>query len=99
MTHKACPPSIVFVHGLTGGQESTWTAKGAEESWPKSLLPLELSNVRVWAYGYDAYVADWKSVVSTNRVENHAKNLLSALANRREKDETVGRSIEAIVLH
>jgi hypothetical protein len=41
-------------------------------------------------FGYDAYVADWRGVVSQNRVGNHAWNLLTALASYREKDDTVG---------
>ena len=31
--------SIVFVHGLTGHRDGTWTALGAKEPWPRSLLP------------------------------------------------------------
>ncbi|KAK3937091.1 hypothetical protein QBC46DRAFT_344910 [Diplogelasinospora grovesii] len=55
---------IVFVHGLTGDREITWTARGASEPWPKALLPAELPTARVLTFGYDAYVAGWRGVVS-----------------------------------
>jgi protein SERAC1 len=84
-------PSIVFIHGLTGDREKTWTAPGAERPWPQELLPTEpgFSQARILTFGYDAYVADWKSVVSKNRVGEHARNLMSRLANYRDRDETV----------
>ncbi|UKZ79213.1 hypothetical protein TrVFT333_006963 [Trichoderma virens FT-333] len=84
---------IVFIHGLTGDREQTWTASGAIEPWPKTLLPLELPTARVLTFGYDASVADYRSVVSTNRIGNHAWNLLTSLASYREKDNTNERPI------
>lgn len=30
---------IVFIHGITGGRNSTWTAKHADVPWPKAFLP------------------------------------------------------------
>ncbi|KAL2134447.1 hypothetical protein VTI74DRAFT_159 [Chaetomium olivicolor] len=63
---------IVFVHGLTGDREETWTADGASEPWPKVLLPSEFPTTRVLTFGYDAYVADWRGMVSQNRIGNHA---------------------------
>ena len=61
--------SIVFVHGLTGGREKTWKAKSAAAPWPQTLLPSELPNVRILTFGYDAYMADWRGMVSKNRIE------------------------------
>ncbi|KAK3307268.1 uncharacterized protein B0T15DRAFT_414325, partial [Chaetomium strumarium] len=84
---------IVFVHGLTGDREKTWTARGASEPWPKALLPSELPTARVLTFGYDAYVADWRGIVSQNRIGNHAWNLLTSLATYRERDETNERPI------
>jgi hypothetical protein len=82
--------SIVFVHGLTGDRDKTWTARGASEPWPQALLPSELPTARVLTFGYDAYVADWRGVVSQSRVGDHAWNLLTSLASYRDKDDTVG---------
>ncbi len=75
---------ICFVHGLTGNRVSTWTAHGQSEPWPKTLLPLSptLDKIRVITYGYDAYVLR-KSVVSSNRLIDHATNLLNDLTTDR----------------
>ncbi|KAK4119854.1 hypothetical protein N657DRAFT_247289 [Parathielavia appendiculata] len=53
---------IVFVHGLTGDREKTWTACYASEPWPKTLLPSELPTARVLTFGYDACVVDWRGL-------------------------------------
>ncbi|KAK1765234.1 hypothetical protein QBC33DRAFT_495970 [Phialemonium atrogriseum] len=84
---------IVFVHGLTGDREQTWTSPNATDPWPKTLLPNKLPTARVLTFGYDAYVADWRGVVSQSRVGNHAWNLLTSLARYREEDDTNDRPI------
>lgn len=86
--------SIIFVHGLTGDREKTWTAKGAASPWPHALLPTEIANARILTFGYDAYVADWNGMVSKNRIGNHSMNLLSTVATYREKDDTVSLVIQ-----
>lgn len=82
--------SIIFIHGLTGDREKTWTAKGAATPWPQDLLPQAVPQARILTFGYDAYVADWRTVVSKNRIGNHAKNLLNVLSTLRDDDDTVG---------
>lgn len=82
--------SIIFVHGLTGDREKTWTAKGSSTPWPQTLLPSKVPNARVLTFGYDAYVADWRGVVSKSRIGDHSMNLLAAVATFREDDDTVG---------
>lgn len=81
---------VVFVHGLTGNRDKTWTAQDASEPWPKTLLPSRLPTARILTFGYDTYVADWRGVVSQNRITNHTWNLLTSLALHREDDDTVG---------
>lgn len=63
--------------------------KGANGPWPETLLPSKVSNARILTFGYDAYVSDWKGMVSKNRIGNHAMNLLAAVATYREDDDTV----------
>ncbi|KAL5884438.1 hypothetical protein ACKVWC_003410 [Pyricularia oryzae] len=74
---------ICFVHGLTGNRISTWTAHGQTAPWPKTLLPEKLSKARILTYGYDAYIVS-KVVASSNRLIDHATNLLTDLTNERE---------------
>ncbi|KAK8092130.1 Protein SERAC1 [Apiospora kogelbergensis] len=55
-----CTVEVVFVHGLTGDREQTWTAHNESEPWPQTLLPSRIPTARVLTFGYDASVADWK---------------------------------------
>jgi hypothetical protein len=50
-----------------------------------------LPTARVLTFGYDAYVADWRGVVSQSLIANHAWNLLTSLSSYRENDATVGQ--------
>ncbi|KAI1170200.1 Alpha/Beta hydrolase protein [Nemania sp. FL0916] len=84
---------IVFVHGLTGNREGTWTAHNALQPWPGSLLPFKLPTARILTFGYDAGVVGWTGMVSQSRIANHAGNLLAALATYREEDNTNERPI------
>ncbi|OQE13599.1 hypothetical protein PENFLA_c045G00723 [Penicillium flavigenum] len=84
---------IIFIHGLTGDRDATWTARVATDPWPKALLPHIIPTARILTFGYDANVADWKGVVSQNRIANHATNLLTALSTYRENDGTNERPI------
>ncbi|KAK4113214.1 hypothetical protein N656DRAFT_789252 [Canariomyces notabilis] len=80
-----CPDAAVdicFVHGLTGNRESTWTARGQSAPWPKTLLPSKLSGARILTYGYDAYIVR-KAVAGSNRLIDHATNLLNDLTTDR----------------
>ncbi|KAH0544912.1 hypothetical protein FGG08_000992 [Glutinoglossum americanum] len=84
---------IIFVHGLTGDREKTWTARGTASPWPHTLLPARVANARILTFGYDAYVADWHGMVSRNRIGDHSMNLLSAVATYRANDDTNSRPI------
>ncbi|KAH1912575.1 hypothetical protein KXW47_007498, partial [Aspergillus fumigatus] len=96
LLHEPSEPALVdviFIHGLTGDRERTWTAKGQIEPWPKTLLPTVLPKARVLAFGYDAYVTGLLDLVSKNRIGNHAKDLLGKLAIYRGRDDTENRPI------
>lgn len=80
-----CPDATVdicFVHGLTGDRETTWTATGQLRPWPETLLPPRLYTARILTYGYDAYVVR-KGVAGSNRLLDHATNLLHDLTTDR----------------
>ncbi|EXM06068.1 hypothetical protein NOF04DRAFT_17552 [Fusarium oxysporum II5] len=84
---------IVFVHGLKGDCQKTWTDKSSGNPWPKTLLPLEIETARVLTYSYDSTVTGKDDVPSQNRISNHAYNLVTALASLRQSDNTNERPI------
>ena len=69
----------MFVHGLTGDRDRTWCIPGGAP-WPQVDISRDLPNARILTFGYDAYIYNWKHVVSGNRLGSHAKNLLKDLA-------------------
>ncbi|RYP30814.1 hypothetical protein DL768_011186 [Monosporascus sp. mg162] len=79
---------IIFVHGLTGHREKTWTHKEASDPWPKTLLPKRIPQARIMTFGYDANVTDWVKIAGANRIGDHSRSLLVNLANFREVDFT-----------
>ncbi|KAK8912900.1 hypothetical protein H634G_09760 [Metarhizium anisopliae BRIP 53293] len=83
---------ICFVHGLTGNRNSTWTARGQSEPWPKTLLPKNLGKARIITYGYDAYFVR-KSVASQNGLSEHARNFLSDLTTDRDLSNASSRPL------
>ena len=92
---RDCPNATVdicFVHGLTGDRITTWTAQGQSDPWPKTLLPLKLSTARILTYGYDAYIMR-KSVAGSNRLIDHATNLLNDLTDNRDAINASSRPI------
>ena len=77
-------PSIdlVFIHGLGGTQLGTWTEETSGKLWisdPEFLGKLK-DQARVLAFGYNANLI---SEVTTQRVVNHASDLLEKLNAKR----------------
>ncbi|KAA6414319.1 MAG: hypothetical protein FRX48_02682 [Lasallia pustulata] len=83
---------IVFIHGLTGNRETTWTNLKPKIFWPRDLLPSTLPKARIITYGYDADVIGFMSV-SMNRIGHHAQDLVSKLADLRDTTNTSERPI------
>lgn len=69
---------VVFVHGLGGGSQSTWT-KGLDTSlfWPQEWLPQDpgFRDVRIHSFGYNS---NWDKE-STLNVHDFAKSLLGSI--------------------
>ena len=89
---------IVFVHGLTGDRERTWThpdAKGIP--WPMEFLPSHLPDARILTYGYDAYVLRKHCPATKNRVSEHARDFLNAIFAYRQGSSTLGRPLIFVV--
>ncbi len=71
---------ICFVHGLTGNRLTTWTADRQGNVWLETLLPEKVPHARILTYGYDAYITkSIGKVASSNRLSDHARNLLGDL--------------------
>jgi len=79
----------VFVHGIRGDPEKTWKAKRSGTFWPETILPKEIPEARVLTWGYDAGVFSLTGSVSSNGLDNHAQNFLSALASCRNGADEV----------
>ena len=94
MCSSADSGSIVFVHGLRGGIESTWTKDGV--TWPRDLLKLDIPQSRIFSFGYDSAVihSDVAEVTQGN-LEDDAKSLCSLLHERRRDTETVSSTSDA----
>lgn len=81
---------IVFVHGLTGDYERTWTSTAPLKCfWPKELLPDDIEAARIMSWGYNAGVAgaSARETLSANRIKDHALDLCTALAHLRTENE------------
>ncbi|KAH8670390.1 hypothetical protein BGZ60DRAFT_486586 [Tricladium varicosporioides] len=69
---------LIFVHGLGGGSQSTWTKDlNSNLFWPKIWLPQDpgFQDVRIHSFGYNS---NW-SKESTLHVHDFAKSLLGAI--------------------
>lgn len=82
---------IVFVHGLNGNREQTWTV--ASTFWPQDLLPNDLPHVRVIAWGYNANVLHISMPSSQNSIFGHVHSLLQDIERLRQTQEEQNRPI------
>lgn len=91
----SCVLDIVFVHGITGNRESTWTAQTGSESifWPRDLLPRDVPDSRIVTWGYDADVVGFWAMASQNRIGEHAGNFVNQVTGMRERTNTEDRPI------
>jgi len=69
---------LIFVHGLNGGSQSTWThGNDASRYWPRAWLPHEegFHDVRIHAFGYSSGVES-KSILD---IADFSRSLLTAI--------------------
>ncbi|KAJ5703331.1 hypothetical protein N7493_011720 [Penicillium malachiteum] len=79
---------IIFVHGLTGNRETTWTHRSTGKFWPQDFLPHELPDVRILTFGYDADIIGAIHNASSNTLTDHGKSLAEKLAMWRRRSRT-----------
>ncbi|KAJ9605559.1 hypothetical protein H2200_010216 [Cladophialophora chaetospira] len=93
----ADPPSrlvdVVFVHGLTGDRERTWTSPATGTCWPRDLLPTFLPDARIVTFDYDAYVVRRHGQVAQIDISHHANDLLNHLANERRGLDSASKPV------
>ncbi|KAJ5610607.1 hypothetical protein N7510_007326 [Penicillium lagena] len=83
---------IVFVHGLRGHREQTWTKDGV--LWPRDLLAPDLKKCRIMSFGYDsAIVHSDTAEVTQGSLATVARSLCSSLSTERSAPEIAGRPI------
>jgi pimeloyl-ACP methyl ester carboxylesterase len=98
--------SIVFVHGLTGNRESTWTEPESNTLWPLALLPAEVPSARILTFGYDSNIIHTFDPTAINTLAHHASLLVKSLAGVRGKESDavarplifVGHSIGGLII-
>ncbi|KAL9110216.1 MAG: hypothetical protein Q9227_005277 [Pyrenula ochraceoflavens] len=67
---------IVFIHGIQGSPERTWTAKAPSKTfWPLDLLPRDCPYARIMTFGYDSVVTRGLKAVNQNDLFAHAQSL------------------------
>ncbi|KAL5600869.1 hypothetical protein FOVSG1_006899 [Fusarium oxysporum f. sp. vasinfectum] len=83
---------VVFLHGLRGDREETWTQDGI--LWPKDLLPQDIPESRIFLFGYDTGIThrDQSSVTKTE-IHSDAEDLCAKLAAERSNTNTEDRPI------
>lgn len=87
----------MFIHGLTGKRSKTWTAPGATEPWPKTLLQPSMPEARLITFGYDADVLKFAKPAGQNTVRDNGKNLMDDLTGLRYKTKTLTRPMIFVV--
>ncbi|PGH08456.1 hypothetical protein AJ80_07855 [Polytolypa hystricis UAMH7299] len=92
---------IIFVHGLFGNPQHTWTGKKTDSEtkkteevfWVQQLLPAVLPNARIFTWGYDADVTHLLSNSSQATIFEHSRTLLSDISDERITEEDEKRGI------
>ena len=68
----------MFVHGITGGRDTTWTHQDGT-FWPRDLLAKSFPAARIMTFGYDADVARLLGPASNNTLRDHGRTLCNDL--------------------
>ncbi|KAH0562316.1 hypothetical protein GP486_002990 [Trichoglossum hirsutum] len=82
---------IIFIHGITGNRETTWTDNATGIFWPEQFLAGSVPKSRILTFGYDAEAVRLWRTASKNRTGNNAVNLANDLAQLRGRTQTAER--------
>ncbi|KAF4503255.1 vegetatible incompatibility HET-E-1 [Fusarium agapanthi] len=79
---------IVFLHGLRGDREKTWTKNGVV--WPKDLLPGDIPASRIFLFGYDTNITSAsQSGATKTEIHSDAEDVCAKLATERLGTQTL----------
>lgn len=69
---------LIFVHGLNGGSQSTWTKGDESTFWPKAWLPRDdaFKTARIHTFGYHSGL----SKESVLNIQDFARSFLGAIS-------------------
>ena len=79
--------SIVFVHGLMGNRDTTWTHAN-KVFWPRELAKDIPIAARIMTFGYDADIIRLWGVAGSNKIRGHGKDLALGVSDRRRTCRT-----------
>ncbi|EXM19963.1 hypothetical protein FOTG_11990 [Fusarium oxysporum f. sp. vasinfectum 25433] len=83
---------IIFLHGLRGDREKTWTKNGVV--WPKDLLSDDIPATRIFLFGYDTNITSaGQSGATKTEIHSDAEDVCAKLAAERLSTQTVDRPI------
>lgn len=91
---------VVFLHGLCGDKEKTWTSgETGPEFWP-AWLEDDQTNIGIWSVGYDASPTKWygTSMPLPDRAENVLARLLAEQRLAKGNIVFVGHSLGGLVI-
>lgn len=75
------------------------SAQTADVYWPKDLVPVTLPSARVMTFGYDSKIRHFsQGQISKNTVQDHARELLEQLRDKRPPDAKGSRPL-AFIAH
>jgi predicted alpha/beta-fold hydrolase len=74
-------PSIVALHGLGGGSESTWSCGTVNWLFDQNMLRHELPHARIMSYGYEASL---ESYMNQANFRDQAQQFLESLLHHRD---------------
>lgn len=99
---------VVFVHGLRGDKDSTWTLPKGWKVWQQDVfwpewLAEDIPGTAVWSLGYGASATYWKSngaaMALPDRAANALPTLVSALSDTEGDIILVGYSLGGLVVN
>ena len=84
-----CDVDIVFVHGLGGHFQDTWTFKTGTKAffWPLDHLAANLPGARIFSYGYAT--GGLRATKSKARIRDFSKSLLESLRSKRQHEQVI----------